>query len=71
MVNFFSKKKKEPENINEILASFSDLKSDFKNLSKELEQLKKENVFNFQKVGIIRFNPFKEVGSDQSFSIAI
>ena len=33
--------------------------------------IKKENKFSVQKIGIVRFNPFKEVGSDQSFSIAL
>jgi len=70
MINFF-KKKKEPENLEEILSQFKDLKENFKNLSEELEKLKKENILNIQKVGIVRFNPFKEVGSDQSFSVAL
>ena len=45
---------------------------------KELEQLKKEVLAlggiskkSFQKIGFMRFNPFKEVGGNQSFSIAL
>ena len=71
MLNFFRKKKKEPENLKEILSQFKDLKEDFEKILKELESLKKENEFNIQKVGIVRFNPFKEIGGDQSFSIAL
>jgi len=71
MLNFFKKKKKEPENLKEILSQFKDLKEDFEKILKELESLKKENEFNIQKVGIVRFNPFKEIGGDQSFSIAL
>ena len=67
----FLKKKKEPENIKEILAQFKDLKENFGKISKEIEVLKKENKFNIQKVGIVRFNPFKEIGGNQSFSIAL
>lgn len=67
----FNKKKKEPENIEEILSQFKELKSGFAEISKELEAVKNENKFSVQKVGIVRFNPFKEVGSDQSFSIAL
>ena len=70
MFNFF-KKKKEPENLKEILSQFRDLRENFERISKELENLKKENKFYIQKVGIIRFNPFKEVGGNQSFSIAL
>lgn len=64
-MSIFSKKeKKKPENFEDILKRFSDLE-------KEMEELKKKNRFNIQKIGIIRFNPFKEVGSDQSFSLAL
>jgi len=37
----------------------------------EIEKMKKEQRFSVQKVGIIRFNPFSEVGGDQSFSVAL
>jgi len=67
--NFF-KKKKEPENLKEVLFQLKDLKEYFKKIEKELENLKKENKFSIQKVGIVRFNPFKEVGGNQSFSVA-
>ena len=36
--------------------------------SKELEKTTKKSI---QKVGVIRFNPFKETGGDQSFVIAL
>jgi hypothetical protein len=75
MFNFFKKRKKEyplgRENFKEILTQFSDLKRDFEKISKELENLKRESKFNFQKIGIVRFNPFSEVGGNQSFSIAL
>ena len=67
----FKKKKKEPENLKEILSQFKDLEKDFAKLSAELENLKKESKFSVQKIGMVRFNPFSEVGSDQSFSIAL
>jgi len=71
MFNFFKKQKKEPENLKEILAQFRELKENFERISEELENLKKENKFNVQKIGIVRFNPFKEIGGNQSFSIAL
>ena len=67
---FFKKKEKEPENLSEVLSQFKELKERFQELSKELKNFKKESEFFIQKVGIIRFNPFSEVGSDQSFSVA-
>ena len=70
MFNFF-KKKKEPENFQEILSRFKDLKENLEKLSQELEKLKKESKFSIQKTGIVRFNPFSEIGGNQSFSIAL
>ncbi|MDI6592025.1 MAG: DUF4446 family protein, partial [Patescibacteria group bacterium] len=71
MFNFFKKRKKEPENFQEILIRFKDLERNFERISEELENLKKENKFSVQKIGIVRFNPFSEIGGDQSFSIAL
>jgi len=65
---FFKKKKKEPENIGEILASFDDLKRKVKDLEAEIEEMKKKTI---QGIGVVRFNPFSDIGGDQSFSIAI
>lgn len=71
MWNFFKKNKKEPENLKELIDQFKKLKENFEKISIELENLKKENKFNIQKIGIIRFNPFSEIGGNQSFSIAL
>jgi len=70
MFNFF-KKRKEPKNFEEILAYFQNLEKNFERLSEDLEKLKKESKFSIQKVGIVRFNPFSDIGGDQSFSIAL
>jgi hypothetical protein len=70
MFNFF-KKKKEPENLQEILSQFKNLKENFEKFSEELEKLKKESKFSIQKIGIVRFNPFFEIGGNQSFSVAL
>jgi len=71
MLNFFQKQKKEPKNLKEVLRQFKDLGESFTKLLSEFEELKKESKFSVQRVGIIRFNPFSEVGGDQSFSIAL
>ena len=69
MFNFF--KKENPENIDELLSQFKGLKKEFKKISKELNALKESGKIPVQKIGVIRFNPFKEAGGNQSFSIAL
>ncbi len=70
MFSIFRKKKKEPENLNQILTRFNELERNFEKISQELEKLKKENLFHIKKTGIVRFNPFQEIGGNQSFSLA-
>lgn len=36
-----------------------------------IEQLEQLSEITFQKSGLVRFNPFKQTGSNQSFSIAL
>ena len=71
MFQFFKKKKKEPANLKEVLEYLRKLTEDHQEISRELTDFKKESRKNLQKVGVVRFNPFKEVGGDQSFSIAV
>ncbi len=71
MFNFFRKNKKAPENLKEVLSQFKDLETNLKKLTQELENLRKESDFAIQRIGIIRFNPFPEVGGNQSFSLAL
>ena len=40
-------------------------------LGKELKRLEAEGQLHVQKVGLVRFNPFKEIGGDHSFSLAL
>jgi len=58
------KKEKEPKDLKEVLKQFEELK-------KEVRKLSQESKFSVQKIGIIRYNPFSGVGSDQSFSIVL
>lgn len=68
---FFKKSKSEPKNLPELLVQLEKLKGKMGDVSQELKELKEKNKLSVQKVGIVRFNPFREVGGDQSFSIAI
>lgn len=38
---------------------------------KELEETKEKLAFSLSKVALVRFNPFKEIGGNQSFSVAL
>ncbi len=68
---FLKNKKKEPQDIREVLAFLKELESKFKNLESELEEMKRESRFAIRGIGIVRFNPFSEVGGNQSFSLAL
>ena len=46
-------------------------KKDISALEKELANYKEEGKLHVQKVGLVRFNPFKELGGDHSFTLAI
>jgi len=67
--------KKGDKDLGEILTTqIKGLENQGKNIEKifsEIEKLNKTSAACFQKIGVIRFNPFKEVGGDQSFSIAL
>ncbi len=40
-------------------------------VEKRIKNIEKDSVFNVQKVGLIRFNPFSETGGDHSFSLSL
>jgi hypothetical protein len=44
---------------------------DIKELVKRANRLEEDGKLHIQKVGLVRFNPFKELGGDHSFSLAI
>lgn len=71
MFNIFKKKKPGSRNLKEVLKQFQELEKSFDKVSKELARIKKDNQLHIQKVGLVRFNPFSEVGGNQSFSIAL
>ena len=71
MFKFLKKEKKEPKNFKEVLDCLKGLEERLGSVSRKIDNLKKEGKFSIQKVGMVRFNPFSEVGGDQSFSIAL
>jgi hypothetical protein len=44
---------------------------DIKDINKRIDQMETDGKFHVQKMGLIRFNPFRELGGDHSFSLAI
>lgn len=70
MFNFL-KKQKQPENLKEVVSKLQDINIKLEKFEKGLEVLKEKNKNTFQKMAILRFNPFNEMGGNQSFSLAI
>ena len=70
MIQFFKKEEKKPKELKEILKELEKLEGEIGCLSEKIKKMEEENAFSIQKVGIVRFNPFQEVGGDQSFSLA-
>lgn len=71
MIKFFKKTKKTPENLKEILEHLRRLEESNKKVARDLENFKKHSKKTLQKVGMVRFNPFKEMGGEQSFVVAL
>jgi DNA gyrase/topoisomerase IV subunit A len=67
----FTHNKKEPKDLKEVLDYLKKLEKNYEEVSRELVEFKKECQKDLQKFGVVRFNPFKEVGGEQSFSIAV
>src|SRR3989344_2748705 len=40
-------------------------------LNKDLENFKKESLSDIRKIGLVKFNPFNELGGEHSFSLAM
>lgn len=67
----FKKNKKQPRNAKELAECFGKLEKKLQSVSEELKKLQKESKFSIKRLGLIRFNPFKDMGGEQSFSIAL
>jgi hypothetical protein len=57
--------------IGEILKRERKTEDDIQEILKKLKKLDEAALRSIQKVGVVRFNPFEEVGGNQSFSIAL
>lgn len=69
---FFQKGEKNLEELlSKLIAEKDKQESDLKKIFEEILRLNQVSAKAFQKVGLVRYNPFKDVGGDQSFSIAL
>ena len=59
------------EVIEKVLEKEAKNSKDLSRVQKEIRDLSDEVSLHVQKVGLVRFNPFKEMGGDHSFSMAL
>ena len=67
----FGKQKKQSSNTKELAKQLKSLEERLEKTAKELALLKEAHEKAVTKVGMVRFNPFGEIGGDQSFSVAL
>lgn len=54
-----------------IVKDVSSSKKHIEDLVVRCDTIEKKELFNIQKIGLLRFNPFKDTGGDQSFILAL
>ena len=57
--------------LEDLLKDLDLAKKDIEYLKQYSLQLEKEGLLHIQKVGLVRFNPFKDTGGDQSFILSL
>ncbi|MBL7159332.1 DUF4446 family protein [Candidatus Microgenomates bacterium] len=57
--------------LDKILKEAEISKEEIKNLQIKTERIEKDGFFHIQKVGLIKFNPFKDIGGKQSFILSL
>ena len=67
----FKKTPVAPKSTKELLSHIQTLEEGIEELKKELKEFRKDMEKAITKVSIMRYNPFREIGGDQSFSIAL
>lgn len=54
-----------------IVKDVHDAKKNIANLSSRCDTIEKDSLLHIQKIGLLRFNPFKDTGGDQSFILSL
>ena len=67
----FNKKNKKIDNVEDAVRKIEELELKIEKLSLEIDKMKKESESYIQKVKLVRYNPFNEMGGDQSFTLSM
>lgn len=54
-----------------MLSGLQVAKKDIAELTKRCATIEKDGEYHIQKIGLLRFNPFKDTGGDQSFVLSM
>jgi hypothetical protein len=54
-----------------LLKNVEESKKDISHLESRCDTIEKDGLLHIQKIGLLRFNPFKDTGGDQSFILAL
>lgn len=57
--------------LEELLQEVQIAKKDIDYLKHRCDTIEKDGLFHIQKIGLVRFNPFKDTGGDQSFIVSL
>ena len=57
--------------LDEVLKQIDLSKKDVDILKNRCDKIEKEGLLHIQKIGLLRFNPFKDTGGDQSFILSL
>ncbi|MDO8657531.1 MAG: DUF4446 family protein [Candidatus Levybacteria bacterium] len=57
--------------LNELLKESKLVQKDIENLKSQYDKMEKDGLLHIQKIGLLRFNPFKDTGGDQSFILSL
>lgn len=57
--------------LSDLIYGQQNIKEDIAKLVARCDKIEKEEGYHIQKIGLLRFNPFKDTGGDQSFILAL
>lgn len=71
-LSFFKKKSpSDPQNLDEVIKLCKKLENDIRLLTERVQKLEEASKGFVQKTVVARYNPFQEIGGDQSFSCVL